>query len=254
MNKGQFISKKLSNVLSQNSPTILTGVAVAGLIGTVGFGIKATPKALDYVILEENLKGDYLTKREIIKATWKCYIPTAILGATTIGCIIGANKVNLRRNAALASVFSITEATLKEYQSKVVETIGEKKAGEIQEEITKDIIKNNPPKDGQVILTGKGETLCLDVLSGRYFKSDIEKLRKTENDLNSRMLKDDFISLNDVYYEFGLDPTKLGDEMGWHQEDGLIYFEFSSQLADGVPCMVIDYQITPHYDYMDRNY
>lgn len=254
MKRINLISNELTQKISKNSPTILTGVAVAGLLGTVGLAIKATPKALDLVILEENFKGENLTKKEIIKASWKCYIPTALMGSVTIASIIGANQVNMRRNAALASVYSITEATLKEYQSKVVDTIGEKKADKIKEEIAEDVLKKNPHSETEVILTGKGETLCYDVLSGRYFKSDIEKLRRAENDLNSRMLKDDFISLNDVYYEFGLDPTKLGDEMGWHQEDGLIYFEFSSLLADGVPCMVIDYQITPHYDYMDRNY
>lgn len=252
MKKVELLARNLSRNIKVNAPTILTGIAVTGLVSSVVLAIKATPKALDYVILEENLKGDDLTKKEVIQATWKCYIPTAIMSGVTIGCIIGSNQVNMRRGAALASAYSITEATLKEYQNKVVEVVGEKKAETIKDEIAKDIVAKNPASGQEVIITGKGETLCLDVLSGRYFKSDIETIRKAENDLNSRMLQDEFISLNDVYYEFGLESTKLGDEMGWHQDDGLIYFEFSSQLTDGVPCMVIDYQITPHYDYMDR--
>lgn len=252
MKKVELLARNLSRNIKVNAPTILTGIAVTGLVSSVVLAIKATPKAMDYVILEENLKGDDLTKKEVIQATWKCYIPTAVMSGVSIACIIGSNKVNMRRGAALASAYSLTEATLKEYQNKVVEVVGEKKAGVIKDEIAKDVVAKNPASGQEVIITGKGETLCLDVLSGRYFKSDIEKIRKAENDLNSRMLRDEFISLNDVYYEFGLESTKLGDEMGWHQDDGLIYFEFSSQLTDGIPCMVIDYQITPHYDYMDR--
>lgn len=247
--------KSLKSNISKNSPTILTGMAVAGLVTTVGLAVKATPKALQIIDLAEQETGYQLEKKEVIKATWKCYIPTALMGAASIGCIIGANKVSLRRNAALASVYSVTEATLKEYQNKVVETIGEKKAKQVKDEVAKEVVKKNPPNEKEVIITGKGETLCLDVLSGRYFKSDIDKIRRVENDINSRMLQDDFISLNDVYYELGLEPTKLGDNMGWHQDESLLYFDFSSQLTpEGVPCMVIDYQVEPQYDYMDRLY
>lgn len=65
-----------------------------------------------------------------------------------------------------------------------------------------------------------------------------------------RMLDEGYISLNDFYYEIALPETKLGDELGWHIDNGLVDLRFSSQLAeDGTPCLVIDYQIAPKYDY-----
>lgn len=53
-----------------------------------------------------------------------------------------------------------------------------------------------------------------------------------------------------IDYEIALPETKLGDELGWHVDNGLVDLRFSSQLAeDGTPCLVIDYQIAPKYDY-----
>lgn len=49
--------------------------------------------------------------------TWQCYLPAAIMGGLTIACAI---SINLCHNAALASVYSLTELALKENQAKVV--------------------------------------------------------------------------------------------------------------------------------------
>ena len=132
------------------------------------------------------------------------------MGSLTVACIIGANSINLRRNAALATVYSLTEATLKEYQSKVVSTIGEVKEKAIKDEIAKDKIEKNKPKKSNVVVTGSGDTLCYDSISGRYFKSDIEKIKSSVNELNRDLLYEMFVSLNDVYYALGLSNIKNG--------------------------------------------
>jgi len=256
----QKVTRRLGQALARNSPTILTGVSVAGLIATVTMGVKATPKAL--AILEEegedHRKGydkydvKLVSKLEIVKLTWRCYIPTALMGGMTICCIIGANSINLRRNAALASIYSLTEGALKEYQAKVIETFGDAKAQKIKDSIDRDTVKNNPVKDREVIITGRGEMLCYETVSGRYFKGDIEKIRKIQNELNRDLLNETFISMNDVYEALGLSYTKIGDDLGWDVNEGLIEFRFSSQLSeDEVPCLVIDYHDKPRYNYRD---
>lgn len=252
----QQTTKAVRHVLAKNSPTILTGLGVAGLVSTTVMAVRATPKAmriLETVHYTEHEREDQThTPLEVIKLTYKCYIPTAIMGTATIACIIASNSINLRRNAALASVFSITETALKEYQAKVVETIGEKKAQSIKDEIAKDKVKQNPPKVSEVIITGKGETLCYDELSGRYFKSDIEKIKRTMNELSRTMLSDMTMPLNDVYYALGLSNTRLGDLIGWHIDDGLLEAEFSSTLTeDGIPCLVLGFTNDPRYIYGD---
>lgn len=247
----QMAAKRFGMTLRKNSPTILTGLAVGGLFGTVVLAVKATPRAME--ILEQEELARYedtpITPIETIKLTWKCYVPTVIMGAVTTGCIIGANSIHLRRSAALASAYSITEAALKEYQAKVVETIGENKAKKIKDEIAKETIEKNPVGNREVIITGKGDMLCYDKISGRYFKNNIEQLRRVQNDLNHKLISEMFISLNELYCEIGLAPIKIGSELGWNV-DSLIDFSFSSMLSEeGEPCLVVDYLVGPREDY-----
>ena len=70
--------------------------------------------------------------------------------------------------------------------------------------------------NSQVIVTEKGNTLCRDSISGRYFKSDIDKIKKVVNELNRQLIHQNYISLNEFYYELGLDSTKNGSYLGWN--------------------------------------
>ncbi len=245
------ISKGIRGAITKHSPEILTGIGIAGMITTTIMAVRATPKAL--ILIEERkeeIDVDKLTPVESIKTTWKCYIPAVITGGLSIICLIGASSVNARRNAALATAYTLSESALKEYQEKVIETIGEKKEQTVRDAIAKDKIDKNPVSSREVIITEKGNTLCYDAISGRYFKSDIDKIKKAENELNRRMRDEMYISLNEFYYEIGLNPIKIGDDLGWNIDHGYIELNFSSQLTDdGNPCLVIDYQLAPRYKY-----
>ena len=253
MNKPKLskITKGIRTVISKRSPEILTGIGIAGMITTTVIAVRATPKAL--VLIEDKKienDTDKLTPVETIKATWTCYIPAAVTGCISVFCLIGASSVNVRRNAALATAYTLSESALKEYQEKVIETIGEKKEQSVRDSIAKDRVEQDPVTSKEVIITEKGNTLCYDVISGRYFKSDIDKLKKVENELNRQMRDEMYISLNEFYYEIGLNPISIGDDLGWNIDHGYIELSFSSQLADeGKPCLVIDYQVAPRYEY-----
>lgn len=250
LNFTKFV-KSVQTEVSKRSPEILTGIGIAGMITTTVLAVKATPKAL--TLMEErkwDLEVEKLTPIETIKTTWKCYIPAAITGTVSIGCLIGASSVNARRNAALATAYKLSETALSEYRDKVVETIGEKKEQTIREKVDKDRVEKNPVSKSEVIITEKGNTLCYDSISGRYFKSDIEKIKRAVNELNRRMTYDVYVSLSEFYDELDLDHTLLSDDLGWSIDDGLIEVNFSSQIADdGTPCIVINYAIAPKYDY-----
>lgn len=245
------ISKGIRAAITKHSPEILTGIGIAGMITTTIMAVRATPKAL--ILIEkrkEEINVDKLTPIELIKTTWTCYIPAAITGGLSVICLIGASSVNARRNAALATAYTLSESALKEYQEKVIETIGKKKEQTVRDAIAKDRIDKNPVSSREVIITEKGNTLCYDSISGRYFKSDIDKLKKAENELNRRMRDEMYISLNEFYYEIGLNPISIGDDIGWNIDRGYIELNFSSQLTDdGNPCLVIDYQVAPRYEY-----
>lgn len=245
------ITKSVRTALKKHSPEILTGIGIAGMITTTIMAVKATPKALmliDEKKHEENV--EQLTKIEVVKTAWKPYVPTVLTAAASVACLVGASSVNFKRNAALATAYSLSETALREYKDKVIETIGEKKEQSVRDAVIKDKVNKNPVERNEVIITDNGETLCYDVQSGRYFKSDINTIKKAINKLNRQMLTDMFISLNELYYEIGLSTIELGDELGWHIDRGLIDIAYSSQLAaDDRPCLVIDYRVAPQYDY-----
>lgn len=244
-----FLSPKTA--IKKHSPEILTGIGIAGMITTTVMAVRATPKAL--ILIEERkeeIGAEKLEAMDMVKTTWACYIPAAITGTLSVACLIGASSVNARRNAALATAYTLSESALKDYQGKVIEMFGEKKNEAVKDAVAKDKVEKNPVVTREVIITEKGNTLCYDAISGRYFKSDIEKIKKAECELNRQMLDDMYVSLNDFYYEIGLDSVKLGDELGWNVDSGYIDLSFSSQLAsDGTPCLVIDYSVAPRYDY-----
>lgn len=241
----------LKTAIKKHSPEILTGIGIAGMITTTVMAVRATPKAL--ILIEERkeeIGAEKLEAMDMVKTTWACYIPAAITGTLSVACLIGASSVNARRNAALATAYTLSESALKDYQGKVIEMFGEKKNEAVKDAVAKDKVEKNPAVTREVIITEKGNTLCYDAISGRYFKSDIEKIKKAECELNRQMLDDMYVSLNDFYYEIGLDSVKLGDELGWNVDSGYIDLSFSSQLAsDGTPCLVIDYSVAPRYDY-----
>lgn len=260
MNKPDFagIATKLRKTIIQYSPEILTGLGVAGFFTSVGLAINATPKALE-CIKEEKLareeesydgKVEPLTKVDVLKVTWKCYIPTAVSCVTSAACIIGATSVNMRRNAALATAYSLSETALKEYQEKVTATIGEKKEKGIRDQIAQDKLNRHPVNDREVILAEGGNVLCYDPQNERFFRSDANTITKAVNKLNADMIQEMYISLNDFYYEIGLANCKFGDDLGWNINNGLIDVTFSAMVASNdEPCLVLNYSLEPRADY-----
>lgn len=235
--------KNTSNKIGKHSPTILTGIAVAGTISAVISAVNDTPKA---IILIDQMKEEK-TNINIIKAAWTAYIPTAIITGVTISCILFSNTISLKRNAALASVYSITKKALNTYENKVIDLVGKNKNQKIKDEIASDKLKENPLTN-EVVIIGNGDILCYDSLSGRYFNSNIEEIKKIQNEFNIELIHSLYISLNDFYYALGLSGTKLGDEIGWNLSDGLIEINFSTQLAEnGKPCLVLDYITEPKF-------
>lgn len=231
---------KLDQFWSKNSVYILTSVAIAGTISAAVLAVKATPKAMR--MIEE---AECETKLDMVKASWTCYIPTTIVIATTIGSIVALNSVHNRKNAALAGLYSLAQNTFREYQDKVIEIVGEHKEQKVRDEVDKERVLSNPPA-ADFIFSGTGEVLCYDSITGRYFNSGVEKIKQVVNELNRRLMTEMFISLNDFYYELGLEPTKLGDNTGFNIDQSLLEVKFSSQLTkEGRPCLVLNYDIYP---------
>lgn len=238
----------IKNKLGEKSPEILTGVGIAGMLSSVIFAVKATPKAMQLVEdeLEYNLDA---TKMDIFRAAWRPYVPAATTFIFSSACLIGANSINHKRNAAIATACSLSEYALREYRNKVVEVIGEEKEKEIRDAVSRDRVEARP-LTSEVIITGNGDVLCFETLSGRYFKSNVDRIEKAMNILNRRVLSENYCSVNDYYEALGLDPIDVGEELGWNTDDGMIELHYSSQLTvDNQPCVVLDPIVMPRHGY-----
>lgn len=242
--------KKIKKDISKHSPELLLGIGIAGMASSVVMAVKATPKALAIIEDEENNQNRDLKNIEKMKVAWKPYIPAAISFGVSTACLLGSNSAHAKRNAILASAYHISERALTEYRDKVVEVVGEEAERGIRDAVSRDRMKTDPVSNQEVVLTGKGEVLCYDSISGRYFKSDMNELQKAENVFNKNLLSENYCPLNDFYDELGLDPIEVGDYVGWNINDGLMELYFTTQFADnGEPCLVVNYITEPKHGY-----
>lgn len=247
----KFFKSVRANTI-KHSPEILTGVGIAGMVTTTILAVRATPKALQKIEeKKDEICENELTYIEAVQATWKCYIPAATTGVFSIACLIGASSVNARRNAALATMYKISETAYTEYRDKVVETIGEKKEKTIREKVSADHIKNHEFKDEEIIDTGKGKALFLEPLSGRAFLSDWNAIEKAAIEINKQMQQGmgGYASVNDWFDELGLDHVDLGVNVGWNAYNLVKLGKHPAETANGIACHEISYYNAPRYEY-----
>lgn len=247
MNLSELVDRTVSLVKS-NTPEILTALGIGGLVGTAVLTGKASMAAARTIDREQyRLDHDKvpheLEPKEKIKLVWKLYIPPAIAGAASIACIIGGAKSSGRRTAAAVAAYSLTEKAFTEYKEKVLEQIGENKEQKIRDAIAQDQVTNNPPSK-EVIIVGGGQVLCCELLTHRYFRSDMETLRKAQNDINALINGQYYVTLSEFYDIIGLPYTSISSNIGW-DSDKLMELDFSTVISeDGEPCLAFDYNYT----------
>lgn len=256
MNKANVtrLFKTVRKNVSKHSPEILTAIGIVGMISTTVLAVKATPKALEQIeAKKQELNKDKLTPVETVKTTWKNYIPAVVTGVTSTACLIGANTVNAKRNAALATALKLSETAFTEYREKVVEEVGEEKEHVIREKANTERINQQVMfhEDG-IVHTGDGNTLFFEPISKTVFKSSKVSIREAVNGLNWKMTygNEPYAALADFYDAIKIPEYALGNELGWRTDKGLI--DISFELAEtnaGEPCFSINFLVPPEWDF-----
>ena len=229
---------KISLYLKRNSPTILSIVGSIGVVATTISAVKATPKALS--LLDD--KPDDLSTAEIIKTTWKCYIPTAVIGLSTIACIFGANTLNKNRQAALTSAYMLLDNTYKEYKSKVGTLLGDDANVHIQKSIVED-------KYEETDISVDGEKqLFYEYNYGEFFERTKMEVLNAEYNFNKMFASRGYATLNDFYELLDLPLTQEGNIIGWTVQEGYSLVDFEHELLimdDGLECIYINLPVSP---------
>lgn len=241
------IAGKARKFVADNSPMILTGMAVAGVITTTYLAVKNTPRAYMDIQHAESERTDPLTNVEKVRLTYHYYIPAAVTGSLTIGAIIMAHSVNARRQAAFISAYTLVETKYRDYQQKVAEHIGDKKEQAVRDDLAQDYANANAGS-AQLIVNNEDTQQFLDMMSGRKFTSTVDKVRKAENRLNFQLNNEPYASLNDFYDALGVPHISMGEELGW-RAGRMVDIRLSTVLDNDRAVITLDFSVEPIRDY-----
>lgn len=258
---------RLKFLVNENSTTILTGVGVVGTAATAVLTARASFKAAEIIAKESALaetelrvvdedgeKSDLtipaskLSRTQKTLLVWPQFIPPVAVGAVTLTSIVMAHRISTKKIAAIAVASTISERALQEYKTKVVEKLGVRQETAIQDEIAQDNVTKNPPSN-QVIIAGSGDVLCFEPLTGRYFNSTIESIKRAENKVNYEIIHYDYCSLSHFFEEIGLSPTDYSDMVGWNVANRLEVKFTTTMSEDNRPCLVIGFVTMPSMEY-----
>lgn len=229
-----------------NSPEIMTVLAAGGVVATAYLSAKGAFEASKTLHREDADPWKQQTFTQKAKIVWPEFIPAAVVGGSTIACVIGSHRVHTRRTAAAVAAYSLTERAFAEYRAKVEETLGKNKAEKVEAAVAEQRMIDHPHSQArEVIIASGGDTLCYDMTTGRYFQSDMQTLKAAMNRVNERLLREHTMSIKEFYHELDVYPNQHIDNLGWDVETGLMALVFTPTLTDkGEPCLAFTFNYT----------
>lgn len=228
-------------VLDKNSPQLLFGAGVIGMVGSTVLACKATLK-LDDILTKANNDletaktlehSDYSerdrdkdiqiirvrTAGEIVRA----YGPAIVLGGASIAALAQSNKILNRRNVALTAAYTALERGFAEYRARVVAKYGEEEDRHLRYGTREvDIIEEGTGKKKTVLRVGDyGPSIYakfFDQTCPSWSKEqeyNIIFLKGQQNYFNDLLHARGHVFLNEVYRELGIPHTQAGSVVGW---------------------------------------
>jgi len=260
------MKEKVIMSVKQHIPTVLSCIGSIGVIATTALAVKATPKAYERIREESKVahNGDShaFTKMEAVKACWKCYIPAAVAGASTIACIIGANLLNKHSQASIASAYALLHQSYRKFKNAAKTVYGEDANSKIGVQMAKDAYVS---ADGWAVYSSdmdpaSEKILCYDEYSQRYFMATMAAVVNAQYHLNRNLSLRGYVGVNEFYEFLGLD--KINDDygvcdaeryIGWEYDDlvdaGFMWLDFENactETDDGMRCCVVSAIMPPN--------
>ena len=242
--------------LQKNSPTLLVGAGVVGVVATAVLASKATlglEEVLDEheeklakratLIREGNPKyTEQMSSQDLVLIhvqtagkIAKLYGPALLVGTATVSCFVSSHNILNRRNAALTAAYATVDKAFKEYRERVREQLGD----EIDERFASDTetieeTDENGKKTTREAVAVEGRhspyAAFFDQYNSNWNKADhslnLYFLRMQQNWLNDRLKARGHVFLNEVYDMLGLPRTKAGAVVGWVYGGGDDYIDF----------------------------
>lgn len=229
-------------LLQKQSPHLLFGAGIVGVIGTAILASRATLKLSEKLDAAEqeiadvksdlkHRKGQYqkdltyvYTKNTIEIA--KLYAPAVALGAVSIGCLTGSHIQLTKRNTAVTAAYAAVSKAYDNYRDRVRKELGEDKELEVYHAATiekvmvdgksQDIVVADPNKyspyarifdEGSIQYTKNAELNKLFVMAQQNYLNDLLHARG-------------HVFLNEAYDALGLERSSAGAVVGWVLDEG----------------------------------
>lgn len=254
MNNVTKFAKRSGLKFKKHSPEILVVSGVVGVVTSAVMACKATTK-LDSILEEskeqvEKIHGyveaeGYSEKysaedekkdltivytKSAIKIV-KLYGPSVLLGALSIGAILGGHNMLRKRNLALAAAYTALDTSFKDYRGRVIERFGKELDRELRFNIqNKEIESVVTNEDGTESIEKKSVSVVgnLDGYSpyAKFYDDgcigwekdpelNLMFLRRQQDAANEILKRDGYLFLNDVYEMLGIPKTTAGQLVGW---------------------------------------
>lgn len=246
---------KIISLAKEHSAPISTGAVIIGMISAVILAVKAGKESAEDILeAQEELETDELSFSEIVRVTWKRFLPVFLILALTISCLIVSTNKMMKRYAALSTAYALTESYMKDYIETTKNEVGAKKEQFIRDKIMEKQVRDHPIAERGIIETGKGDVLFYDPITTRYFHSSMAAVKEAEKILGRIYQSEGELKIDEYTHTLGLGRySAIGNYMGWRMTgkfDGteLFKFEYSSGLHEktGEPyCAIYFYDNMP---------
>jgi hypothetical protein len=240
--------KTVKSVVTANSPVLLLGTSIAGVVTTAIVSARAGYKARGIIDAKQAEQPDVpLTKKDMASLTWLCYAVPGVTAASTIAGVTGLHMVHSKRNAALAGLYALSMNKLDDVQEEAEKLLGTKKSQQLSDNLAQKNIDRHPGAYAEPAVTGGGTDLWYDTYTDRFFYSSMNEIARGVNDANAFLLSEGDLDLNMFYDRIGLNSVPFGTEVGWSGE--AVNVQYGSVLhPDGRSAGSITFRDEPRAD------
>lgn len=253
---------RAGSAFKKHAPEILTGASVVGLGATAYLTGRAAFKAGGIVVSEtltraeaaevDDLDSVKMTPQEIVKETWKLYIPAMVVGLATCAAVISGNTISRNRQIALISAAAIVEQAHREYQDKVIETTSKPKEKKIHDAVLQDKVDEKREEINGITIAKEGDMICLEKFTGRIFVTTADKINKAEIEFNREVIHSGGGSVNEFLGLLGLPYVDAASAVGWNNGKHRLEVRIGAALhEDRDPILTLDYLNPPVVNYND---
>lgn len=261
------------NKIREAMPTVLFVTGIAGIFVSEVMCARDTLKAEAIINRHHIYKADaehedgipttkeYVT--EVVKGTWKCYIPTAVATTATLAALIASNRLTARQIALLSSAVASGGALVQKYRKEILDRTNPEILREIDSAVAKAAMEDAKPvtistygeeREDFMASPSEGEVLFFDPFTGIKFRSSKLAVLGAKYYLNRNYSIGAGVPFAQFYEFLGLDLPEPFRQLGWEiNDDGYMWIDIEcigSTEPDpetGEYYYIIEYPVEPTY-------